>query len=312
MQHLPLFYYPTTAVFVDDNKTLLQCLELAFSKKIPLKTFDDPENCLIFIKKYISPLSKKTFIYSDKNSESYGLTDNIDINFKISSIVDIINDQNRYHEISSFIIDHKMPKMDGLTLSKAISPLNIYKILFSGTVDDETVITGFNNDAIQKMLKKSDPFFEIKLLHYIQLNELCFFQSKTHKLLLLLESENKLPQSDAYFIEFFKNIIKEKNIAEYYLIDKNGSLLCIDKNGYRFYFIIHTEKSIDNWLMTYASDCNTAQCIISREKIPFFGINKEAWQVDACIWGNYFYYANTITGREKYYYAIISNENKMQ
>jgi hypothetical protein len=40
--------------------------------------------------------------------------------------------------------------------------------------------------------------------------------------------------------------------------------------------------------------------------IPFFGINQESWQHDYSTWSNYFYPAQTLQGREKYYWTIIT------
>ena len=129
-------------------------------------------------------------------------------------------------------------------------------------------------------------------------------------MLSYLETESKLPLSDQFFIDFFEKYCERNSIREFYLIDKQGSFLCIDNKGHRSYFILQTDRGIDAWLTLYSADKGLSKdelaLIADRKKIPFFGQGKEAWQIDSSQWSNYLYTANFLEGREQYFWAKIN------
>ena len=94
-------------------------------------------------------------------------------------------------------------------------------------------------------------------------------------------------------------------LIEYYLIDKNGSYLVIDENNVRYNFVIHTDKSLENFINEIEGEVKAKEYlndIVARRKIPFFGIDRESWKVDVEHWKSYFLEANTLNGRENYYW----------
>ncbi|MCX7124280.1 MAG: hypothetical protein NTU49_00710 [Gammaproteobacteria bacterium] len=102
----------------------------------------------------------------------------------------------------------------------------------------------------------------------------------------------------------------EKNkIAEYYLIDKQGSFLCIDEHGNHSYLAVHSQKSIKDWVTIYGNDCNLQPDALVEineyKKIPFFYPAKEPHDFDKTEWSKHLYLPQVLEGREKYFIAKI-------
>lgn len=310
MKITPLFYYPTTTIWVDDDQTLLSALTLVFSDQFKIKPFQSPVECLTYLKTYKSPLSEINFLKGIQDDENFGALQYLPINFDITNISELINNKNKINEISSMVIDFNMPGMNGFELAKSCEQYSIEKILLTGGPNDVDAITGFNNNLIRKFVKKSDDKMEVNLRTFIHELSVNYFEEISRPLLSHLETENKMPLSDPVFIDFFEEFCKAENVCEFYLIDKQGSFLCSDNNGSKFILIIQTNSSLDSWLSTYSSELDevTAKEIRTREKIVFFGIGKEMWDFNPENMDKQLYSANVLEGREPYYWTKIKSE----
>jgi CheY-like chemotaxis protein len=308
MKILPLFYYPSTWLWVDDDKALLETMVLAFQNHNHIKSFHSAKESLNFLKNYQSPFSKYTFLKSLSNDESYGMLQHTPIDFDITLLIDVANDPDRHQEITAMVIDYSMPEMDGFTLAKEINDLSIQKILLTGTAQSEDAITGFNNNLIHRYIKKYEADLTTKLMAHLQEVTLDYFRKISLPLLLQLETENKLPLSDPIFIKHFEQYCKKNEIQEYYLIDKQGSYLCIDKKKQKTCLLVQSDKNMNFWFSSYGSELSSTELTTIKEnkKIPFFGIGKEAWQIDAWEWGNHFYPSEILEGRERYYWTTLT------
>ena len=309
MKTLPLFYYPNTWVLVDDNHTVLNTMTEAFSKKCAVKSFLSSEECLRFLKNYISPLSKYNFIESDINDENYGLSAKNPMNLDITKIAKLREDKHRHHEITVAILDYQMPIMNGLTLAERIQDFPIQKILLTGDITEIKAIEGFNKNLIQKFIQKSSVSMLKDLDNYTEELSSRYFEHLTKPILAHIEAENKTALSDPVFIDFFEEHCRKNSIKEYYLVDKNGSFLCVDAEGKQSFLVVHTDKSMSEWLAVYKNELHLSDvnmvAISEYKKIPFFGIEKEAWQIPSDEWEKYFYTASTLMGREKYYFVVL-------
>lgn len=309
MRNLPLFYYPGTWIYVDDDKTLLNCMALEFVAQGNYKLFSTPNDCLDFIKNYVAPSSQQHFLSSNRDDEKYGILQHTSIDFDLTKVAEFANLPERHNEITAMVIDYHMPVMDGFTLSKACEKLPVNKILLTGAAEEEEIISGFNQNYIQLYIQKGVKNLEEKLIVQLKKLTYAYFQKITAPLLSHLEVEHLLPLSDPIFIDFFIDYCAQKNIREYYLMDKQGSFLCIDDQGKHSYLVVHTDRSIDSWLAMYFTGkelpSELADSIRAYEKMPFFGLGKEAWHLDPTEWKNCFYDAKRIQGRENYYWFEI-------
>ncbi|SRR5579883_996068 len=310
MDILPLFYYPSTWIYTDDDKTLLKCMTAVFEEYNNVKSFQSSKVCLDFLVKNQSPLSKYNFLKSIFNDESYGRLQHTPIDFDVTMLASLVNDPNRHNEITALVIDYNMPEMDGFSLAQACRHLPMCKLLLTGTAQDSQVILGFNKSLIHRFVQKSQVDMEDTLISYLKESSFLYFQKISAPLLSYLETESQLPLSDPVFINFFKKYCEQQNINEYYLIDKQGSFLCLNKQGHRSCLIVHSDRSIDSWLLAYGVEdelpSDELLMVKNRKKIPFFGIGKEAWEFNPTDWPNYFYTPHVLQGRERYFWAVLN------
>ncbi len=130
----------------------------------------------------------------------------------------------------------------------------------------------------------------------------------TKYLLTHLEADCLLPISDQTFIDLFNQWCKKNNICEYFIIDQNANFLLVDKTGKHSFFVTHTERTLKNLIEMY-EDSREALTLLSSIKtgarIPYFGEQKEGWEVDIKEWEKYLYVPTILQGREKYYWTVL-------
>lgn len=306
---LPLFYYPTTWIYIDDDKNLLKSMSYVLDEYNFFKLFNSPTTCLEYLSNYTPPSANFSFLESAIHDELYGILHHTPIDFDVTTLASLVEKKNRHDEITAMIIDYSMPEMDGLSFAKKSCHFPAKKILLTGKNRESQAIEGFNGSLIQRFVQKFEIGMEENLIAYLKELTLQYFQNLSSPLLSHLQTENQLPLSDTIFIDFFNNLCTNNNINEYYLIDKHGSFLLIDKSGKKSCLIVQSDKGIDAWLSIYSIDNeipkNDINDIKQRIKIPFFGIGIEPWQVDINSWSKHFYNANHLDGNEKYFWALI-------
>ena len=98
-------------------------------------------------------------------------------------------------------------------------------------------------------------------------------------------------------------------MVEYYLLDKQGSYLCIDSSGKRSCFVVQTERSLDAWSNLYEQESDSIVSLLmavkKRQKIPFFGIGRESWHIPSDEWTSHYYDPKVFEGRERYFWTQV-------
>ncbi len=311
MKHLPFFYYPTTWLCLDDDFLMTASLSSALSQFNYIKSFHSPNACINFLGNYKSFLADQSFLHANTKDENYGTLEYASVDFNVTDIVKLADLPERHGEITSIVMDYRMPEMNGFSFSEKCTHISIPRILLTGEAKSNETIDGFNDNLIHYFIEKGDEYLFEKLSGHLKKFTYQYFQKKTFPLLHHLEADKPIPLSDPTFVDFFDKYCQEYGIKEYYLIDKQGSFLCIDSKGKRFCFVVQTENSIDEWLDLYERESNgvTEQLIPikEREKIPFFGIGLESWRVPFDQWPQHYYTANLLEGRERYFWAHVDH-----
>jgi len=306
---LPLFQYPTTTLWIDDDELFLQTIDKSFPGN--KKMFSNPGECCAFFSTQ-QPFSRVAFLHGEYNNESYYSLEHAPVDFDVTEIARLYNYPERFKEISVVVCDHNMPEMTGLELFGKLHETPVKKILLTGEMQNEEAVRAFNDGLIDRFIKKT---YDLNLFEeiskYIKALERQYFCELTKPLLLHLEAGHVLPLSDVAFVSFFDKWCEENKISEFYLIDKQGSFFVINEQNETSYFVVHTEQSLNNFSKFYANNHEInelVQYVIKRNKIPFFGYKKDAWQVSHSDWSKYFYTPNIFEGREKYYWFIVGKE----
>jgi len=312
MKTLPLFYYPTTWVWVDDDQTLLTAMTRVFNKTNAVLPFYSASECLAYFKQYQSPLIRHGFLRNDPGGEHYRLLQSVPLNFDSRTIVNLLQDSKRHEEITAMVIDYNMPGINGVELARLTQPWLIQKILLTGTAYREDQVTsGFNHQLISRFVQKSEPEMLNKLTTYLHKLSYGYFQAITSLFVSYLEVDEKLALSDPTFIDFFELYCQSHDIKEYYLIEKQGSFLCIDSQGARSCLVVHTQRSIDAWLSINGNENSLSEDELSAvkgyKKIPFFGIHHSASQIDLQQKQVCLYEPHTLKGRQTYFWIVTKN-----
>jgi CheY-like chemotaxis protein len=308
MHTLPTFFYPSTTVWVDDDTVFLEAISHIIEPKL-LKTFVSPTDCLHFFNSSYSLPQNLPLLRGLTEDERYDLIDHSLVDLNVLKLHQIHFSSERLKEVSIIIVDYKMLEMKGIDLCKKLQSQPAKKILLTGMATHEEAIEAFNSNVIDRFIRKDSRNLVKEIESYLCELSQEYFSERTKSLLSHLEVENKLPLSDPIFIKFFQELCITNSIKEYYLIDKNGSLMMINDKNQFSYLIIHTDRSLDafNELNAEFTEANLfLTAIKNRQKIPHFGIGKEGWEFEISNWLHHFYTPRILQGREKYYY-LISN-----
>lgn len=309
MLTMPLFFYSTTLVWVDDDGFFVKVVAGAFRQDYRVKIFLSPNSFLKFFEEYHATTDNLSFLQRNNGADDYDVYHRLPVDIDFQTIIDLYHNKGRINDISAIIVDFKMPKLTGLELMKQILPSAIKRILLTGEAENELAIAAFNDNIIDRFVHKGDASFAADLRLYVKQMAMQYFCALTKPLLAHLEVEHRLPQSDPVFIDFFDKWACLNNIVEYFVFDKSGSMLVADQKGQKIYFIIHTEQTLDEFSELHASDKAVTffvNAVIQRYKIPFFGLFREAWEVESTQWTNHFYSPEVLQGRERYYWKAIA------
>jgi CheY-like chemotaxis protein len=308
MGNLPIFYYPSTVAWLDDDETIICAIKELFEKN-KLITFTKPLDCLNYFNKYESPLKKTTFLKGLIGDDYYETVNHSPVDLNVPDLHKIHSYPERHKEITVLLVDYNMPEINGIELCKQLKSQPVKKILLTGQASLQEAVSAFNENLIDRFIRKDSLTLAQDILNYVDELEKEYFRENTRGMLDHLETENRLPLSDPAYIKFFNEICADQNIKEYLLMDKHGSMILIDGNNRRINLVIHTDRTLDSFTHQYTDEPEVSiimEIIKERKVIPFFGIGKESWEFETRDWTQYLYKPKTFIGREKYYYAFVT------
>ncbi|MFA6038476.1 MAG: response regulator [Legionellales bacterium] len=262
MPNFACYYYPTTIMIVDDEKTYVDSLKLRFKKYFPCKGYTDPKEALNFI-------SNDYHFNSVSNSNRWLLRSKenlMDVKVDLPAIKQEVYNPDRFEQISIIVVDQVMPGLKGLELCRLLGQTDIQKILLTGKVGDAEANDAFNEHLINKFIEKNSPFLIETLTLSIKEKMLAYFENLSRLTMPHIWQNYRLHFfNNLEFIEFFYNFIKENNIVEYYLCEQDRFLF-LDADGNPSWFLVKNEKEASrepiktlqiegkNYFCTYIND----------------------------------------------------------
>lgn len=315
MDTLPLFYFPTQILFIDDDEFLLNTLSHVFEREYNFLTTTDSDKALELLSQNYK-FSAKDFLI-DTTGRDYcdlhlDISKNITVKFNFDKIDQLIKSTERINTISLIIVDYNMPNINGLELCRKITDKNVKKILLTGEASDKSVIAAFNDNLIDGFVKKGEKDAVAELKKLVDKMLCKFFIDITLPLIKNLEITSSSHFLDSTFVNFFKRFIIDYSIIEYFLINNNGTYILQNKEENKFIFIIQDEESLSkNFIEPYEhidEISNIIKTTQEKKLIPHFGINKDPLQIPFNEWQSHLYTSEIIYSKELdkiYYWALI-------
>jgi CheY-like chemotaxis protein len=224
---LPLAYFPTKVVFVDDNYDFLNFIMNTLNQsKRQFMGFGEVKDAITYLNDVYKPdyyLNRYTSLVDEPAYE------NRTINIEIYNIHHEVYNKERFKQISTLVIDYDMSYMNGIDACKMIKDPYVQKILLTSMADENVAIQGFNDGVIDYYLRKDDPKLAEKMEALLNKAQENYFKLISTNIAKLITWKDWRPSAlqDPVYQQLLKEIIKKYDIVEYYIIETAGSYLLL-------------------------------------------------------------------------------------
>ncbi len=306
-QDFKAFYFNTEIVLTDDNEIFLNALNYKLSNNYHLNSFSDPYKALNYIvSNYEDNLitNASNFVIEAINEDDE--SDHYSVDF--SKIRCLADNHRKNSVISVVIVDYSMPLMNGIEFCEKIAHLPALKIMLTGHVDFDIAISAFNRGVIDRFLVKDSKKMFYNITEGIDLMQKTFFEKQSFPLLSCLSANKNTLINSCEYSNHFKDIVKNLNAIEYYMLDALGSYLIISDQGLHYYFVVLVNMQLDEFI-DVAKNSNIApkllEKIINKTHAPIF-LKEEDYKVSALNWDNLLH---PIEKMKNYYFCLISEQS---
>lgn len=303
-------YHPISALFVDDNESFLDTIKHELSHYGKMLTCADPKAAIQMIKESEATITDDV-AHVIEQIESEKASD-FTVNLLIDKIHHAIYNPARCLAIAVIFVDYLMlPDMNGIEFCKAlkkINNLNAEYVMLTAEADEETAIEAFNAGWINKFLIKSpDPALNEKIIQITEEAKARYFERVSQNIIHDLGQPFQALINSAAFQTVFDSIFQQSNAAEYYLVDKHGSYVFLDKHVNPTWFIVRSQAMIDETVeMLEASniDSTIIDQVKNRKKLLFLPSESDYKNPEAL--ADYLFDAHQLD--ESHYYSMTKGK----
>lgn len=311
MNTIPLCMFPTKVLLIDDDVLSLKRLDVNLdNSRFTYQIFNDPDKALKFLNNdhKLDSFAKRLIRQPDEDQWQHA---KLDVN--VYDLMKEIYNPQRFESISTVVVDFSMPGMNGLEVCEKITDPSIQKILLTGEADEYLAIQAFNKGLIHQYIKKQDPNV-LKAINQALAHSQHAYFSKVSQLMYDVATFSRTPTClrDPVFINFFKNLLQEKNITEYYLFEITGNFLLLDEDQNAYGLFTYNKDQLTMWHEDLPESDTAPEHLLAdlknHKKMICFH-NKESISIPpGKEWPNYSYPLNVLEGGiETYYYAFADN-----
>ncbi|WP_039913216.1 response regulator [Cellvibrio mixtus] len=303
---IPLYFYPTQIVFVDDNREFLDTLSVTFSKHFNVKSFDDTDAAL----KYINEHQREAqLIANDEKPKLQGDSD--------AWVKQVLTHQNikrfdelRIKEVSVLVVDYSMPSMNGIEFCEKIKNSAIKKILLTGYATPTEAVRAFNNNTIHYYLKKNDENMLHELKEAINQLQHSYFNDLSSSLKTEAIDSSTPFFADPKLARYFEEACETLGVSEYYYLINPSRFELRTRDEKTFSCVIYTEEDIQEHvqiLQEEGAPDELYKAIASRNFVPLFHTADGFYEpgMENAILN--IHPATRIQGTVNYYCAVISD-----
>lgn len=303
---IPLYYYPTQIVFVDDNPDFLDSLTMAFSQAFNVKSFDNTDAALKYINEY---QRESKLVANDEKPKLQGDSD--------AWVKRVLTHQNikrfdelRVQEVSVLVVDYSMPSINGIEFCGRINNSAIKKILLTGHATPAEAVKAFNNNTIHYYLKKNDENMMQELEDAIHQLQHAYFNELSSSLKAeAIDSETPF-FADPQLAQYFDDTCTSLNVTEYYYLTNPSRFELRTRNGETYSCVIYTEEDMSEHtqiLQEEGAPDELYKALASRKFVPLFETADGFYEPGMKKATSAIYPATHVEGTVNYYCAIVAN-----
>lgn len=247
---IPICYFPSTVLFVDDSHDFLLNFVLQLDEGVAYRIFDAPLKALNYLhnKRCELDVFSQSCLRDVAEAKNNPLSkDAIPIDFE--AIYAEVYNPHRFSEISVVVVDEAMPGMKGIEFCRHIDNSAIKKILLIGPADEELAMAALHEGLIHRYIKKNDYNAVAQISKSIRDLQFQYFQTMSEMLMRILSITPPACLHDKTFLHYFSQLREQKKIIEYYLVNHSGGFFMLDVDAKPSLLIV---KESDHYLQENA------------------------------------------------------------
>ena len=241
--NIPAFFYPTTILLIDDDKQFLDKIVSVLSRHYKTVALNDPKEAVDFL----TQKEGRSFFRGQKLSKK--------LHEDILSLRLETEDKRRFDDILISVIDYDMPNTSGFDVMKQVGLSDYYRknehlyILLTAKRASEFDKELAEDVVGREYISKYDVNHLEMLLTRIAQHTTLMYQKLSHEIATILAKDEREQTSflnDGNFLPIFNTYLKEHDICEGYLFDRQGSLMLLDNQANFHWLFVRNEKGIAN------------------------------------------------------------------
>lgn len=247
MRNFPLYFFPATICFLDDNERFLKNNILGLDPKYRYYQHVEPEEAIEYLEQ-----SNHTVLDENKLVEELHTTEEIDESAKkvalavnLEPIAELSDHEARFKTTSVLVVDYAMPSMNGLEVCHKLADSPIKKIMITGQADHRLAVEAFNQGVIDYFVLKDEVDFYSILNTAIDKLNFAYFSDISYILFQNLSQLNHFCLNHQAVEKFLLTYFQQHCITEAYLVDSSGSLLLIDSQSTKTLLAIKSEHEME-------------------------------------------------------------------
>jgi CheY-like chemotaxis protein len=245
---MPVLYYPTQVVLVDDNPNFVEVLQQGIAKAgITSTVFMNPMEALrsLSLLELESPFLKALHFDELSHSDELAFSEQT----LLAAIHTLAENPKRHEAVTVVVADYDMPELPGDIFFSTFSHPYIKKIMLTGYADYEMAVKFFNERVFHQFLvKEVFTTTEQLALHIGALQQRYFTEMCSPIVNTLFVDHPYVLQSD--YAQWVQALLEHYHIREHYTVAKNGSKCLRDHHGNVRYLAIATSEEMDGFVQT--------------------------------------------------------------
>lgn len=227
---IPLFFHPTSTVYIDTDRDYLTSLTKSIDSNFLF--FGDGHSALDYIDTHV------------QNTERYYA-----LRPPINNIIDKIHSIYRFTEVGVAVSALRLSDFDGLSIFSQINRREIQTVILDTAMTHEQAIQGLNSQLLNFYLSKDDEEIEARMASIVNSLQNRYFFEMSHW--LYGDTQRKSTIFDNHeFVSYFEQVIDETGIEEYYYVENPSGVLAIHRDGTIDRYIAQDLRAYDDYMST--------------------------------------------------------------